>query len=69
MFSGVGCDYTREIAMGWCDYCCGLGTIECLCGGDQCVCGLQEYECPVCGGVPPSDFDEFDEDEDAESIA
>jgi hypothetical protein len=35
----------------WCEECHNLGTIECLCGGDICVClNYGEVPCPACGG-------------------
>lgn len=34
----------------WCDRCQGMGTEECLCGGDFCCCGHGERECRQCGG-------------------
>lgn len=46
----------------WCDRCQGLGTEECLCGGDFCCCGYGERDCPQCGGdgyfVPTTEFKE-----------
>lgn len=50
--------------MGWCDHCCGTGMLDCLCGGDLCVCERNgEYECPFCYGNHDDDG-EFDEDQD-----
>lgn len=34
----------------WCDRCQGMGTEECLCGGDFCCCGVDEVDCRRCGG-------------------
>ncbi|ACL58999.1 hypothetical protein [Methylobacterium nodulans] len=35
----------------WCDECQNLGTTECLCGGDLCVCDAYgELPCPKCSG-------------------
>lgn len=32
-----------------CDRCCNLGVIDCLCGGDFCVChNYGEMPCPKC---------------------
>lgn len=40
------------------DHCNGLGTIECECGGDICVCHWHgEAPCPGCGLCEPHDFD------------
>lgn len=37
--------------MVWCWTCNGLGVVECLCGGDFCVCmDFGEAPCPGCGG-------------------
>ncbi len=49
----------------WCDECHNLGTVECLCGGDLCVCTNHgEQPCPKCGGSPLSDeVDDFGDDE------
>lgn len=35
---------------GYCDTCQDTGYIDCHCGGDLCVCGEEEIECPDCGG-------------------
>lgn len=33
----------------WCDTCQGLGSVDCLCGGDLCVClNYGERPCPDC---------------------
>jgi hypothetical protein len=35
----------------WCDKCQGMGTIDCDCGGDFCVCGAYDsLTCPRCDG-------------------
>lgn len=36
---------------GYCDTCQNTGYVDCHCGGDLCVCGAGEIECPVCGGM------------------
>lgn len=37
----------------WCDECHNLGTVECYCGGDICVCmNYGEEPCPRCDGSP-----------------
>lgn len=46
----------------YCDRCQNTGYIDCHCGGDLCVCGLQEIPCPQCGGLPDDDFDDEEED-------
>lgn len=33
-----------------CDRCDGSGEVTCYCGGDLCLCGYGEVDCPVCGG-------------------
>jgi len=35
---------------GYCATCNNTGFIDCHCGGDLCVCGDYEIECPDCGG-------------------
>jgi hypothetical protein len=47
---------------GYCDTCQNTGYIDCLCGGDLCVCGQEEIECPVCGGVGGDDDDPDQDD-------
>ena len=44
----------------WCDYCNNLGTVECDCGGDLCVClNNGERPCPHCyGGTCSPDEDD-----------
>lgn len=49
--------------MGYCDTCHNMGVIECLCGGDMCVCGRGEIECPNCDGGC------IDDDEDYYEVA
>lgn len=45
----------------FCERCQNTGWIECMCGGDICVCeNYGEMECPVCFGEPPHE-DDFDE--------
>lgn len=35
----------------WCEHCNGMGTVECLCGGDQCICdNCGEKDCALCNG-------------------
>lgn len=44
--------------------CGGLGTIECLCGGDLCVCHNHgEVQCPGCEECEGSDDDGGPDDE------
>jgi hypothetical protein len=46
----------------WCEDCQGLGTVNCYCGGDLCVClNYGEKDCPTCGGSGGED-DDFDLD-------
>lgn len=49
----------------WCDECHNLGTVECHCGGDNCVCtNYGEEPCPKCGGGELSTCDDgFDDDD------
>lgn len=43
---------------GWCDTCQNTGYVECLCGGDLCICENNgEMECPDCNGMPDDDED------------
>lgn len=35
---------------GYCDRCANTGSVDCHCGGDLCVCGREEYDCPKCDG-------------------
>lgn len=44
--------------MPWCETCYGTGSLDCLCGGDICVCGLDTYPCPACHGEYDEDFEE-----------
>ena len=41
----------------FCDHCNDTGWVDCLCGGDLCVCGEVETPCPYCGAdrVPNDD--------------
>lgn len=32
----------------YCETCSNTGMLDCLCGGDLCVCGLDMYACPDC---------------------
>jgi hypothetical protein len=45
--------------------CGGSGTLQCYCGGDQCVCHHHgEYECPGCEDCEhEDDDDDLDEDD------
>ena len=43
---------------GYCATCNNTGYIDCHCGGDLCVCGEEEIDCPECGGM------DIDDDED-----
>ena len=47
---------------GYCATCNNTGSIDCHCGGDLCVCGEEEIECPECGGgfVEDDDYDAID---------
>lgn len=47
--------------MGYCATCNNTGSIDCHCGGDLCVCGDEEIECPECGGGfgEEDDYDDF----------
>lgn len=52
--------------MGYCATCNNTGFIDCHCGGDLCVCGEEEIECPECGNgfADDDDYEEgFDADE------
>ena len=52
----------------YCDKCQTLGTVECYCGGDLCVCGQQELNCPLCKGASAKEYhDEEDEPRAEES--
>lgn len=49
----------------YCDRCQNTGEVECRCGGDLCVCGAQEIECPRCHGLSGHEFvPGRDDDED-----
>lgn len=52
---------------GYCATCNNTGMIDCHCGGDLCVCGDEEIECPECGGGFACDEidDDYDEGFDA----
>lgn len=44
-------DYDED-EEGWCETCQNMGTVECLCGGDLCICeNYGEAPCPKCGGL------------------
>lgn len=34
----------------YCERCQNTGEVDCHCGGDLCVCGREEIECPRCHG-------------------
>jgi len=41
----------RDAGPGWCDMCQNTGWIECMCGGDTCLCANNGVVvCPYCGG-------------------
>jgi hypothetical protein len=40
----------------YCDRCQNTGEIECHCGGDLCICGQGEIECPRCKGLSGRDI-------------
>lgn len=44
----------------YCDVCQNTGWVDCYCGGDLCVCGREEIECPSCHGDRYIDEDEGD---------
>jgi len=45
----------------WCDKCQNTGYVDCLCGGDLCVCENNgEMPCPFCDGI--GEFDDDDEE-------
>ena len=47
--------------MSWCDTCQNTGWVDCLCGGDLCICmNFGEYPCPSCDGFPYEEEDEHD---------
>jgi hypothetical protein len=50
--------------MAWCETCYGTGVLDCLCGGDLCVCGVNTFPCGDC-------CDDFrqDEQDDFEDFA
>lgn len=45
---------------GYCTTCQNTGFIDCLCGGDICVCGQCEIDCPDCCGDGGDDQDDDD---------
>lgn len=48
----------------YCDRCNNTGEVDCRCGGDLCVCGQQEIECPQCHGLGGQPWDGDDSDWD-----
>jgi hypothetical protein len=42
--------------MAYCATCNNTGYIDCHCGGDLCVCGQEEIECPECTDGPDDEF-------------
>lgn len=46
---------------GYCCTCQNTGFIDCHCGGDLCICGEEEIECPECGGFGGDDLDGDDD--------
>ena len=40
----------------YCDECQNTGMVECYCGGDLCVCGQEELDCPVCKGASAEEY-------------
>lgn len=46
----------------FCDRCQNTGSIDCLCGGDMCICGWGERDCPRCKGRSTEPFEDFDDD-------
>jgi hypothetical protein len=44
---------------GYCATCNNTGYLDCHCGGDLCVCGEEEVECPECGSGFAEDDDDF----------
>ena len=48
----------------YCDRCNNTGEIICRCGGDLCVCGRLELECPRCGGMAGDGYPFGYDDED-----
>jgi hypothetical protein len=49
-------------------HCDGFGIIRCRCGGDLCLCGLDQEQCEGCGACDPDDYDpdydDLDDDEE-----
>ena len=55
--------------MAWCEHCYGTGTLDCLCGGDLCICERNgEYECPFCHGEYDDENDMLHDDENDEPV-
>lgn len=48
--------------MAFCETCHNTGELDCLCGGDLCVCGLNTYPCPNCCEAWRDD--EYEDEED-----
>jgi RecJ-like exonuclease len=54
----------------WCDVCHNSGVVPCLCGGDTCVCGMEEHDCQHCDReIEPPEDEWPDEDDDEPSEA
>ncbi len=50
---------------GWCGHCQDTGEIDCLCGGDICICeNYGRFPCPHCDGRGGRDDDEVEGDDD-----
>ncbi len=50
---------------GFCDHCQNTGSVDCHCGGDLCVCGEEEIECPRCHGASADQgYAPFEDDDD-----
>jgi|GEM_PF-4791032 len=51
--------------VGYCDTCNNTGEIDCHCGGDLCVCGVDVEPCPACDGgdLILGEFDNPDDDD------
>lgn len=45
----------------YCGYCNNQGWVNCQCGGDICVCGEDEKECPMCHGFGDDDMEQADD--------
>jgi len=48
--------------MAFCETCHNTGELDCLCGGDLCVCGIDTYPCPNCSEAYRDPEFEFFED-------